>query len=64
MSYFKVQYDAKNRTFKLIDEKLRKPTEGGSLTQATIPVEETESREILLSVRNFLAQWALVLSNN
>ena len=64
MNYFTVRYDSQNRVFKLIHGKLSTHHDGEELPDAEISVEEAEKAENSSSVRDFLARWPVVLSNN
>jgi hypothetical protein len=51
MIYIKVQYDARNRTFRLVDQEYRTILEGDALYDLAIPLDE-ESAEELMAVGN------------
>ena len=51
MIHIKVQYDAKNRTFKLVDEELRTLLEGDALYDLAVPfiLDEAEIEDFISS---------------
>ena len=51
MIYIKVQYDARNRTFKLVDQEYRTILEGDGLYDLAIPLDEA-SVDDLVAVGN------------
>lgn len=51
MIYIKVQYDARNRTFRLVDQEYRTILEGDALYDLAIPLDE-EAAEDLMAVGN------------
>lgn len=51
MIYIKVQYDARNRTFRLVDQEYRTILEGDALYDLAIPLDE-EAVEELMAVGN------------
>ncbi len=52
MVHLKVEYDAYNRTFKLLDRELRSVLEDGAVYELIVPIraEELEEEDILTSM--------------
>ena len=57
MLHIKVRYDARNRTFKLIDQDFRTLLEGDALYDLSIPLvfDETDVEEIVTPSTGFIA---------
>ena len=47
MIYIKVQYDARNRTFKLVDQEFRTILEGDGLYDLAIPLDEASADDLI-----------------
>jgi hypothetical protein len=63
MKYFTVQYDTKDRMFKLVHGSLSEHSEGDALEGSEISIEDADKSENS-SIRYFLARWPMLLSNN
>jgi hypothetical protein len=57
MLHIKVRYDARNRTFKLVDQDFRTLLEGDALYDLAIPLvfDETDVEEIVTASTGFIA---------
>ena len=57
MLHIKVRYDARNRTFKLVDQDFRTLLEGDALYDLSIPLvfDETDVEEIVTANTGFIA---------
>jgi len=57
MLHIKVRYDARNRTFKLVDQDFRTLLEGDALYDLSIPLvfDETDVEEIVNASTGFIA---------
>jgi hypothetical protein len=57
MLHIKVRYDARNRTFKLVDQDFRTLLEGDALYDLSIPLvfDETDVEEIVTASTGFIA---------
>jgi len=47
MIYIKVQYDARNRTFKLVDQEYRTILEGDGLYDLAIPLDDATVEDLV-----------------
>ena len=57
MLHIKVRYDARNRTFKLVDQDFRTLLEGDALYDLSIPLvfDETDVEELVTASTRFIA---------
>ena len=56
MIYVKVQYDARNRTFRLVDQEYRTILEGDALYDLAIPLDEEAAEELMAVGNTAIAQ--------